>query len=210
MGMDVYADGELTIPATKVAEARDLFLKVLAEGEKNLFLDPKWLKQRWIREPWAPDEDDPVETPEEFVLLLEEKFDRFGVGLEDDGRLTFCLGGSCRHEENDQWIFVALEDLIDDGEFCFSGDGYQWKWVVEGGVLSESSGETVYDHDEKAVPTIEKIVTLVYPDGLEGKPITSMPDADLEWVVGMIENLLRESGYGPQAGKNELDRLAEV
>jgi hypothetical protein len=135
--MDVYVDGELTISATKVIEARDLFLKVLAEGEKDLFLDKEWLKQKWTREPWVPDEDNPVETPEEFVLLLEDKFDRFGVDLEDNGSLTFGMNDSCRHEEYDQWIFIALEDVINDGEFCFSGDGYHWKWVVKDGVLSE-------------------------------------------------------------------------
>lgn len=211
MGMDVYVDGELTISATKVVEARDLFLKVLAEGEKDFFLDKEWLKQKWIREPWVPDEDDPVETPEEFVLLLEEKFDRFGVDLEDNGSLTFGMGDSCRHEEYDQWIFVALEDVINDGEFCFSSDGCQWKWVIESGVLSESSGETVYDHDEKAAPTIDKIVALIYPND---EPIGSVGNelgrGEYELVIEQIENLLRETGYGPQAGMNELERLAEV
>jgi hypothetical protein len=208
MGMDVYVSGELIIPANKVTEARDLFLKMLAEGSKSVFADQPW-SGKWHREPWTP--DDPCVTPEEFVSVLEDKFDRFGVELEASGDLTFGMSNSTRHEEEDLWIFEALAPVIDDGEFCMEGEGYHWKWVVENGELSEHEANTVFDHDENAVPTIAKIVTLIYPDG---KPIGSAGHelglGEYELVIEEIENLLRETGYGPQAGKTELERMADV
>lgn len=209
MGMDVYVSGELTIPANKVTEARDLFLKVLAEGQKNTFMDEEWSNRKWDREPWTPDK--PCVTPEEFVLVIEGRLDRFGVQLMDDGRVIFFMGDSCRHEEEDQWVFATLAPYIDDGEFCMEGDGYHWKWMIVDGELSEHEATTVFDHDANAVPTIEKIVALIYPNG---RPVGSIGNelgrGEYELVLEEIENLLRETGYGPQAGKDELERLAVI
>ena len=202
MGMDVYIDGELTIPASKVLEARDLFLKVLAKGGCNYAHND---------EPWTPGEHDTYETPKEIVGLIKGKLERFGIELCDDGSIEFRLeDSSTRHEEYDQWIFEILAPVIEDGQFSMSGDEYHWMWVIEGGEFSESHGEIVYDHDSKATPTIEKIIEMIYPH--DGKPLSATCDDPnmFNLVINNIENLLRETGYGPQAGKNELDRLSEV
>lgn len=208
--MDVCIEGELTIPATKVLEAGKLLLEAISEKAELVpaCIPPKYVKQ--------------IETPKGILELLEESFERFEVVLETNGSLTFSMEDCCRHEEYDQWIFEALAPVIDDGEFCMSGDEYQWKWMIEGGELSESSGEMIFDHDSKAVPLIEELVALVYPEHLKGLPFAADPDhrdsCDCQSysqtaysdLVDRIENLLRVTGYGPQAGKTELDRLAEV
>lgn len=205
MGMDVFINGELTIQASKVLEAGKLLLEAIytrnsgcGDYGADVAEDDAHRYHEWVK------------TPKGIGALLEDKMESFDVSLEDDGSLTFGVEFSTRHEEYDQWVFEALAPVIDDGEFCMSGDDYHWKWVIENGELSESHGETVYDHDSKAAPLIEKVVALIYPEGLKGKPIASLDTPDYEWVVSMIENLLRETGYGPQAGMNELERLANL
>jgi len=204
MGMDVYIEGELTIPASKVLKARDLLLAALAK--------PNWGYGQ--NEPWTPGEHDIYETPEEIVGLIEGRLERIGIELCDDNSIEFGLEDSTRHEEYDQWLFEALAPVIDDGVFYLSGDEYRWIWEIKNGKFREINGEMIFDHDEKAVPTIAKIISLVY---CEGKPLSTCYPQDevmrmdaLERAIYEIENLLRETGYGPQAGKNELDRLAEV
>ena len=51
---------------------------------------------------------------------------------------------------------------------------------------------------------------MIYPH--DGKPLSATCDDPnmFNLVINNIENLLRVTGYGPQAGKNELDRLSEV
>jgi len=197
MGMDVYIDGELTIPAAKVPEAGKLLLAATAATS-------------------AYDDEEIAEIGVTVFKLVEFLLESIEVEQGDDGSLMFGLEYSCRRYDDDQWIFEALAPVIDDGEFQMSGDEYRWMWEIKGGEFREVTAELVYDHDGRAEPLIEKLVELMYPEHLNGNPITLSPEgfsgkvAEFEAVLWKIENLLRETGYGPQAGKNELDRLAEV
>jgi hypothetical protein len=195
MGMDVYVDGTLTIPSSKVLEAGQLLLAAVLERDAI----PEGQEK-------THQAYEGVKTPEGVLKLIERKLERFGVTLENDGSLEFGMDDSCRHEEYDQWLFEALAPAFADGEFYMSGDDYRWKWVIEDGEFYEQTGETLYDYDREATPTIEKLVVIIYPNG---KPITATP-CDPAYVLAKVENLLREAGYGPQAGMNELDRLAQV
>jgi len=191
MGMDVFIDGELTVPAAKLPEAMKLLLAAAAaKGNADTY--------------------DEAEVGDDVVKLAEALLERIGVERGDNGDMVFGLEDSCRHEENDQWVIEALAPVMENGEFYMSGDDYRWKWVVEDGEFSEVSGATVYDHDEALGPTVEKIVALVYPADRGGLPFFSNDRSDYEDVLSKIENLLRETGYGPQAGKNELERLAAI
>jgi hypothetical protein len=187
MGMDVYIDGELTVPAAKVPEAGNRLLAAAAEKVD------------------APDLDE-EEIGGDVFKLAEALLNRLEVTKESNGDLTFGLEDSCRHEEDDQWIIEALAPVMEDGAFYMSADDYRWQWQIESGEFSEVSGEIIYDHDSKAVPTINKIIELMYPGG---KPL-QVEGSDAVSTLYEIENLLRETGYGPQAGMAELDRLAEV
>jgi len=91
-------------------------------------------------------------------------------------------------------------------------------WEIKDGKFREVSAEMIYDHDENAVPTIEKLIGIIYPAGkpasadayYAGGCIVSSEHSACLSLIEEIENLLRETSYGPQAGMNELDRLAEV
>jgi len=206
MGMDVYIDGELTIPASKLTEARDLLLATMAtpHGYAN------------TQDPWVPGPHDTFETPEQIFGLIEGRLERIGAEQESDGSIVFGLEDSTRHEDYDEWLFEALAPAFEDGEFYLRGDEYHWKWVIEDGEFGTVDGQITFSHDENAVPTINALIELMYPEHLKGNPITLSPEgfsgkvAEFEEVLWKIENLLREGGYGPQAGKNELDRLAEI
>jgi len=201
MGVDVYINGELTIPADKVMEAGTLLLKALVEKKVDL------------HEHDDPDDPDTFETPKKVASLIEAHLGRFKVELDDVGNIIFYQHDSVRHEDEDWWIFEALAPVIGDGEFYMQGDDSRWRWVVENGALSEDFGETLYGQDVEAVTLAQKIIDIVYPPHLGGRPVTAVydvADGEYEAIVEKIENTIRESGFGPQAGKTELDRLAEV
>jgi hypothetical protein len=186
MGMDVYIDGELTVPAAKLPEAKKLLLAaIVTEKGGEIVEDPDGI---------------------DFLTLAEQMLESFGVQKEDNGDITFGVEYSIRREEYDQWIFEALAPVIDDGEFYMSGDDYKWKWMVKDGEFGQADGEIVYDRNTRLEPTIEKIIELMYPGG---KPLQA-EGSDAISTLNEIENLLRENGFGPQAGMTELDRMAEV
>jgi len=201
MGTDVYIDGTLIIPSGKVLEAGKLLLQVIADKDE---LDPEHL---------PPEYAEQIKTPKGLLALLESRLIAFEVELGDDGSLSFAVEDCTRHEDSDEWLFENLAPVFDDGELYMSADDYKWMWEIVGGVFRVVNAETVYDHDYKAVPTIEKLVAIIYPEHADGKPLSAILDSadpEYESVVDKIENLLRETGYGPQAGMNGLERLSEV
>jgi len=204
MGTDVYIDGELTIPESKVLEAGTLLLEAIGHQDE---LAPEYL---------PPDYHQKILTPDGILGLLNERMTAFEVELRPAFGLVFGVDDCTRREDEDQWVFKALAPAFDNGELYMSADDYKWMWVIENGEFREVNAETVYDHDENAVPTIEKLVALIYPAALGGRPITAvppeerLPESDDSDALFLIENLLRMNGYGPQAGMSELDRLAEV
>lgn len=77
-----------------------------------------------------------------------------------------------------------------------------------GGKFENVYGTVVYGIDAKAPDVIDEIVKLLY---LDGKPITSeLHGSDASGTLDAIENLIREAGFGPQAGLTELERMAAV
>jgi hypothetical protein len=198
MGMNVFIDGELVIQSDKVLEAGKLLLQAIAGKDE---LDPEYLPSCYAQK---------IKTPKGIVGILEKKMEAFQVHLEPDGRLTFGLEDSTRREEQDQWIFEALAPAFDDGSFHMSADDSLWLWDIKDGEFSVICGEIVYDHDDKAVPTITKILGLIYRDGKPLSSILNWGSPEFEEVMNKIETLLRETGYGPQAGMSELERLSEV
>ena len=119
----------------------------------------------------------------------------------------------CRQVDNDQWIFAAMAPHM-DGSISFNGeDGHEWRWDFVGGKLEEIQSGRVFGVDMEAPSVIQKIVSLIYPEHLDGRPITThwdYADPEYEALMIKIEELLRGNGFGPQAGKSELDRLAEA
>ena len=75
-----------------------------------------------------------------------------------------------------------------------------------------------YGNDVRAPNILNAIIKVIYPDG---KPVSASEDCAGGCIVSPehsaclslieeIENLIREGGFGPQVGKNELERLADV
>ena len=65
----------------------------------------------------------------------------------------------------------------------------------------------VYGDDAKAPEVLESIINVIYPNG---KLIEAEYEGEIVEALFSIENAIREAGLGPQAGMNELDRLADV
>ena len=197
MGTDVYIDGELTIPEDKVLAAGKLLLQAISDEDEVDLVD------------LDPEDHQKILTPKGILTLLNERMRSFEVELRPGHGLVFGVDDSTRREEEDRWVFEGLAPLFDDGEFYMSAEDYKWMWEIEDGVFSEISAESVYGHDENAVPTIEKLVAIIYPNGKPiGSPGNELGRGEYEQIIEQIENLLRETGYGPQAGMNGLERLA--
>jgi len=205
MGYDVRIEGWLEIPAEKVeAAAKALYAKAIE------------LKG------WDTDDERQVCT---------------AVGLEDavnDGLSEGCFyvrptdNGSVgiegnedyvRREEEDEWIFETLAPFIDDGDLELQGeDGNQWLYRIKGGKFENVYGTTVYGIDALAPEILEGIIKVLYPNG---KPLSASEDCNGGQIVSAehsaclstleeLEDLIRNAGFGPQAGMSELDRMAAV
>lgn len=206
MGYDVWATGEWEIPADKGEAFAKALLEACAEkdgyGSYQEFYDA---------EQPIPD---PGESPSAY---FDSRFDENVIveGFDDGSYKLAFADDSVRNTDYDQWIFVAAAPFADDEDtIYFSGeDDYKWTWVARGGKLVEEDSETVYGQDMHAPAAVQKIIEVIYPEHMDGKPVTAFFDyGDLEYmeVVQKIENIIREAGFGPQAGKSELERLADV
>jgi hypothetical protein len=195
MGYDVWVESEACILPDKIEDAA---------------------RALWgaARESGILGEDTPVyTTAEDLTDAINENLSEyiFMVELRDDGTLFIDSNSDAvRHEEDDQWILEAMGPYV-TGHINFKGeDGNQWRWEFSEKGLKEVYGEVVFGDDIKAPEILGKIIKVIYPENLDGKPITSIDTPDYEWVVGMVENIIREGGFGPQAGMTELERLAEI
>jgi len=97
-------------------------------------------------------------------------------------------------------------------------DDNRWRWEITNGKFDEVQSDVIFGNDINAPEVVEKLIKLIYytedPRRHQpGQPITSFfdfNDPNYEKIVDKIEGILRESGFGPQAGKTELERLADV
>lgn len=203
MGYDVTANGDFTLRAGTWKEAREAILLVCAktDGYKSV--------EEWIEaegpEPnpmWGANYDG-------FVEYIDDRLEHFVVGQNDeDGIFFISPEDRFKHEEEDMWLFNAAAPFCTpESSIHFEGeDGCQWRWDVVNGALEEVLGDTVFGRDIKAPAILEEIVELLYRDG---KPLC-LGGSDAIGTLDAIENLIREGGFGPQAGMSELDRVAAV
>ena len=196
MGYDVRVEGYLRIPAEKVeAAAQALYAKAA------------------VLKGWSNSDMRAVCTPEGLEAAVNDynlSDGNFFVRPQDDGSVL--VEGSddyVRREEEDEWIFEALAPFMDNDELGLEGeDGERWLYRISGGKFEVAYGTTVYGNDAKAPEVVERIVALLY---LDGKPLTAELDgSDAIGTLYAIESLVREHGFGPQAGLTELERMADV
>lgn len=194
MGYDIWATGEFNVGADKAADAIETL-------QMEIAANPQASKVTWKMK---ADPNDPVSQ-------LDLYFQTGTIERGDDGSLTLHFGDdTIRHEEYDEWLFSAAAPFCDDGDIFFKGeDGYEWGWEIKDGVLSEVQSETVWGADTQAPAVVQKIVETLYPDG-KSVVAQSLPAYEWEQLVTKIEAIVRENGFGPQAGMNELERMADV
>jgi len=190
MGYDVRIYSSARIPADKVEAAA----QALWEAARNRELIC---------------EEDKLRTAEDIAEVVNEGFSEsaFRIDVSDDGSACIeCSDDYVRREEEDQWIFQAMGPFI-EGDIDFEGeDGYKWRWSFSEKGLEELGSEVVYGNDVKAPDVVEKIIDVIYPDGR----LDTEYGGDMLGALHLIENIIREAGFGPQAHMTELERLADV
>lgn len=201
MGYDIWAGGEFEVPADKVSSAVKPLLQ--AAADKQGYPDIVSLAKE------EQPNNSPFSEPWDF---LDDMLENATLELCEDGclNLTF-TDDSFRHEDYDQWLFEAIAPFCNpECSIEFNGeDGYKWMWEIQNGKIVEVGSETMFGLDTEAPGLVNKIIDLVYEGGL---PVTSgdLSKAELEDILDKIETIIRETGFGPQAGKSELERLADV
>lgn len=200
MGYDVWAEGDFIINEDRLEEARPVILRAIAEkqGFKNI---------KELVEAEEPTDDPGGDELPGFISNW--ALERFEVDWDENNNLSFSPpDDSFRHEEWDQWLFEVIAPFCNpSSRIEFQGeDQAKWAWAIERGQFAEHSGETVFGPDIKAPDVIEKIVSIIYPDG----KLDTDYGGDMLGALHLIENALREGGFGPQAGMTELERLADV
>lgn len=199
MGYDIWADGQFQIEKDKRDEALAAIRKAIDEKA-----DARQVTYKSKMNP-----NDPISA-------IDLYFQSGHFEEAEDGTLVLHFGDdSTRHEEWDRWLFEAAAPFCDPSDqIQFKGeDGYQWAWEIENGKLIEVGSETVWGNDVQAPAVVQKIVEILYP---EGKPLSAIPGdpvtraAVLELAIANVETVLRDNGFGPQAGMSELERMADV
>lgn len=193
MGYDVWASGKAIIPAAKVQQAKDIleetYAEFDAENEANREVYRKFsFSQMIFHSPLVADTELVHVDESEGVVVLTLPEDSF------------------RRPDEVEQLFDALAPTINpDCVFEFSGeDGTQWRWTFKAGAFYEDHAEVVYGDGkaEKAVECLRAIVGLLYPDN----------KVKNDWspeTVGQIADLLRDHSFGPLAGLDLLQVIAE-
>lgn len=203
MGYDIYTSGDWEIGEDNAGDAIQAMLKGYAEKDGYNTIED-WIK---AEEPIP----DPLEDP---MRYIENRLERATIYWTDDVvGFSIGFGDDCiRTPQDDEWLFEILAPFADpDAYIHFEGeDGYKWTWEVENGEFVEIGSETVYGNDVNAPAVLQKIVAVIYDPENDDLPLSALQGVDHEAIISQIENIIREGGFGPQAGKSELDRLADV
>ncbi|MGE3483518.1 MAG: hypothetical protein AB7L09_02180 [Nitrospira sp.] len=216
MGYDIQAEGTFAVEAEFVDRAIASLLLAIEEAKAvshNCASDP--------RTTHAASKFDPTTDPVGYINC----FFRSGKIVLDSGDLCLHFGEDgdyIRHENWDWWLFDAIAKYAEKGSAIdFRGeDGHQWRWEITNGVLEEVVSGLVWGNDLRAPEVIEKVIALIYPSG---QRCTLDPDLEfesaedgldsygkLEDILNRVADVLREGGFGPEAGKTELERMADV
>jgi len=206
MGYDVRITGSLTLPADKVEVAARALFAAAVELKK-------WGKgDLAAATPTAEGLKEAVNEGLSERVLYFRDVDDGSMYLEGDEDYV-------RREEEDEWILKALAPFLDDGELELEGgDGNRWLYRIKGGKFENVYGTTVYGIDAKAPEILAEIIKVLYPNG---KPLSASEDCNGGQIVSAehsaclstleeLEDLIRNGGFGPQAGMSELDRMANV
>lgn len=204
MGTDVWANGEFTIKLERLGEALPVILQGVADkyGHENIeaFTEHE--------EPLTDPDDDPAGYLGDLMELTFVEVD------DNTGDMVFSLSeDGFRGEDDERWLFELAAPFCegDSAIWLADGDDNKWKWAIVKGKLEEVGSDTVYGDDANAPELVGKIVEIIYPNGKPiGSPGNELGRGEYELVIDRIENLLREGGFGPQAGMNGLERLAEA
>lgn len=230
MGYDVWGDGEFTMKAEQLKKAIPVIVKAVGEhdGDETILKASKRISETLTQ---GFDDENGVTTQKmSAVLKLLPKLidsvldENYKCDIDDLGNLTLRVNmesyDSFRNSGNEMWFFEAIAPFCDaDSCIEFHGeDGYRWRWEITNGKFVEVDSNVVFGNDIKAPEIVEKLIKLIYytedPRRHQpGQPITAFfdfNDPNYEKVVGEIEGILRASGFGPQAGQTELERLAGV
>ena len=201
MGYDVYCYDSLALKKDVTKEQLRARL-IAAQYEDGVLLQP----ERWKNPShWTGKKP---EKPEDYdgEHIVEQIFDGYWeLKQTNDGLLFFQPNDDHLRDTDEAFVELAkIEDLLDpsQGPVDFKGeDGYHWRWVVEEGELRELQSSTLYGQDTHAPEAVEKIVEVLWP---KGKEIDWTGQTALE-----IAELLRKLGFGPYAGKETLETLAD-
>jgi hypothetical protein len=186
MGYDIYGGGDAEIKAEHI-QACAAAIYPASQGAMI------WGKDVSLKK--IPENHN--ELARALVTLTDNLFE---FSAEDHGAVHIEGPDGCfRHLDDVEWVFKTI------------GRCYKWRWCFdpeEGLVVEDSS--VVYGQDSYAPNVVHKLVDVIYPPENDRKPISALDGVDHEVVLLQIENIIREGGFGPQAGMNELERLAEV
>jgi hypothetical protein len=229
MGYDVWAYGEFTIKADQLKKAIPAIVKVIRDKlpiiYENIFevITPVFSHSNEI----TPRISATLKlVPQLIESALDERYscsigDLSANTFDDLGNLSIEASGDPARDPDDEiWFFDAIAPFCEPNSLIeFRGeDDFRWRWEIVNSKFEEVGSEVIFGNDVNAPGVVEKIIKSIYHSGdtrqdKPGQPITAFFDSNdpkYEDVVEKIESILRESGFGPQAGKTELERLAEV
>lgn len=211
MGYDCWANGEWVIPKENYKEARDSLLTELA-AKYGFESVKEWLESEGGKQ-------DPRRLgPKKLVTWLgkhiQDDMDIFFLSESGGALVINPPDGEFRNPDESFWLFDALAHFADPekSQFDCSGeDGAQWRYIIrtDRGGWTEEYAEPVWGKDADSPGVLHKIIDLLYTDKKPASAQGLSKDEMCE-LLGRIEDAVREGGFGPQAGMNELERLAEV
>lgn len=204
MGYDVWPSGQWDIDGTKAEEAVQALLLAIAKKDGYSSIS-EWIET----EKPTPN---PRECPIDYIDNRLERGQCYAGGddLKADGFVMSYGDDGIRHEEDDRWLFDVVAPFVDEGDtIYFKGeDDYEWAWEARGGQCVEVESSRVWGNEAQAPATINKLIEVIYPGGV---PIATCTDhRKVMAAMTEVETILREAGFGPQAGMDELQRLAAI
>lgn len=209
MGYSVWIDGEWDIPADNVGPAFIAVIRHLMKRDK--LAKPSDDPEGWVSYHYDIEDVRSASLFGDFLATTLDEYG-FGAGPDDDGNVSIWSPDTeQRIEDEYQWVFEVTAPFADPGSCIqFKGeDDAQWQWRIKNGKFLEEPAETVYGDDVRAPDVLQLVIDELYPGGTSVVK-NSMPAYDWEQLVNRIETIVRENGFGPDAGKSELERMAEV
>ncbi len=206
MGYDVWCHEPLLLkPEVTIEQLRDRLIAM--QYPDGQLADPSfwgspsyWVSSNGRQKP---------EKPEDYTTddMVEMIFGGYWCLQKDDQNRLFFQPNEDHIRDTDEAleIFGQIQDLLLPRQTLdFKGeDDFKWRWEVsEDGKLRELDSETFYGQHINAPPAIEEILKILWPN-----------DQEIEWTGQTaleIAESLRQHGFGPYAGKQALEAIAEA